>query len=507
MEYTELEPVQKQEAAGVILCCDCGVAIAPNPSNMCVTCLRNHIDITEGIPKQAVLHFCKNCERYLQPPSEWIQCALESRELLALCLKKLTGLKDVKLVDAGFIWTEPHSKRIKVKLTVHGEIVGGTVLQQVFVVEFTVQYQMCNDCHRVEAKDFWRCSLQIRQRCENKKTFFYLEQLILKHKAHENTLGIKQIHGGLDFFYAQENDARKMIDFLQAVVPVRTTTSKRLISTDIHSNICNYKFTYSVEIAPISKDSAVCLSKKQRQQLGSISAVCLVHKVASKIHLIDPTTAQIAEITANAYFRAPFVGMCNPKQLVEFIVMDIEIIKDKDRKVYPGQGTVSFKHVLCDVWVVKASELGINDNPIHTKCHLGHLLKVGDSALGYNLVDANINDETFEKLNSNEYPDVILVKKFYGDRLSRHNTRLWKLKHLAEDEAEERKKNDYQEFLEDLEEDQEFRQNINIYRDTSKQIPIDSSGVKASDNSTPQITLAEMLDDLVLDDDAMGDDV
>lgn len=27
--------------------------------------------------------------RYLQPPGTWVQCALESRELLALCLKKL----------------------------------------------------------------------------------------------------------------------------------------------------------------------------------------------------------------------------------------------------------------------------------------------------------------------------------------------------------------------------------------------------------------------------------
>jgi len=52
--------------------------------------------------------------RYLQPPSEWISCALESRELLSLCLKKLKGLNRVKLVDAGFVWTEPHSKRIKV---------------------------------------------------------------------------------------------------------------------------------------------------------------------------------------------------------------------------------------------------------------------------------------------------------------------------------------------------------------------------------------------------------
>ena len=38
------------------------------------------------------------------------------------------------------------------------------VLQQVFVVEFTVTGQMCDDCHRVEAKDFWRAVCQVRQK-------------------------------------------------------------------------------------------------------------------------------------------------------------------------------------------------------------------------------------------------------------------------------------------------------------------------------------------------------
>lgn len=37
--------------------------------------------------------------------------------------------------------------------------------------------------------------VQVRQKAENKKTFYYLEQLMLKHKAHENTIAIKPIHG------------------------------------------------------------------------------------------------------------------------------------------------------------------------------------------------------------------------------------------------------------------------------------------------------------------------
>lgn len=177
------------------LCCECGTPIEPNPSNMCVGCLRTHVDITEGIPKQVVLYFCRGCERYLNPPAEWIHCALESRELLSLCLKKLKGLNRVKLIDAGFVWTEPHSKRLKVKLTVHAEVMGGAVLQQVFIVEYAINHHMCDDCHRSEAKDYWKALVQVRQKVENKKTFHYLEQLILKHKAHENTLGIKPIHG------------------------------------------------------------------------------------------------------------------------------------------------------------------------------------------------------------------------------------------------------------------------------------------------------------------------
>lgn len=93
------------------------------------------------------------------------------------------------------------------------------------------------------------------------------------------------------------------------------------------------------------------------------------------------------------------------------------------------------KHVLADAWIVKASELGINDNTIHTKTHLGHVLKPGDSVLGYNIEDSNINDVHFEKLDKQNVPDVVLVKKYYGDKAARRRQRIWKLKHLAEEDT------------------------------------------------------------------------
>ncbi|XP_014241897.1 60S ribosomal export protein NMD3 [Cimex lectularius] len=499
MEYVSVTPNLE---VGDILCCQCGVPIKANPANMCVHCVRTQVDITAGIPKQATIHFCRGCERYFQPPSEWIHAELESRELLGLCLKKLKGLNRVKLVDAGFVWTEPHSKRLKVKLTVQGEVFSGAVLQQIFIVEFTVANQMCDDCHRTEAQNFWRASVQVRQRAENKKTFYYLEQLILKHKAHDNTLGIKPIHEGIDFFFATESHAKKMVDFLSTVLPIKWQHSKKLLSHDIHSNVYNYKFTFSVEIVPISKDSIVCLSTKMASHFGGISQVCIVQRVSNNIHLIDPSSSQIAEVTGTNYWRDPFKSIFNPKQLSQYIVMDIEPIADSERKLFPGQGHISIKHVLCDVWLVKESDLGMTESTIHTRSHLGHILKPGDTVLGYNLNESNVNDDNFDKVDKDKIPDVIIVKKHYPNRSKR---RMWKLKHLPRDDTSINSADqDYAGFLDDLEEDAVYRQNVNIYKDPKKAVmPVDTDDVDESNQFC--ITLEEMLDDLHVDDVEMAE--
>ena len=58
--------------------------------------------------------------------------------------------------------------------------------------------------------------------------------------------------------------------------------------------------------------------------------------------------------------------------------------------------------------------------------------------------------------------------------------------------------------MDDLEEDKEYRQNVNIYKNTST-MPVDVNNV--NDPDFPQITLEEMMDDLVIGDDSDGDDV
>ncbi|KAM7248511.1 hypothetical protein CapIbe_000550 [Capra ibex] len=461
--------------------------------------LRFKVDISQGIPKQVFISFCKQCQRYFQPPATWVQCALESRDLLALCLKKIKApLSKVRLVDASFVWTEPHSKRLKVKLTIQKEVMNGAILQQVFVVDYVVQPQMCGDCHRVEAKDFWKAVVQVRQKTLHKKTFYYLEQLILKYGMHQNTLRIKEIHDGLDFYYSSKQHAQKMVEFLQCTVPTRYKASQRLISQDIHSNTYNYKSTFSVEIVPICKDNVVCLSPKLAQSLGNMNQICVCIRVTSVIHLIDPNTLQVADIDGNTFWSHPFNSLCHPKQLEEFIVMECSVVRDIKRSA--GAGMISKKHTLGEVWVQKTSEMN-TDKQYFCRTHLGHLLNPGDLVLGFDLVNCNLNDEHVNKMKSDRVPDVVLIKKSY-DRTKRQRRRNWKLKELARDRenVDTDDERQYQDFLEDLEEDEAIRKNVNIYRDSA--IPVESD---TDDEGAPRVSLAEMLEDLHISQDATGE--
>lgn len=51
----------------------------------------------------------------------------------------------------------------------------------------------------------------------------------------------------------------------------------------------------------------------------------------------------VAEIDSVSYWRNPFQNICEPKHLIPFVVMDIEIINEKSRRNFPGMGAVSNK--------------------------------------------------------------------------------------------------------------------------------------------------------------------
>ncbi|XP_050228904.1 uncharacterized protein LOC126678078 [Mercurialis annua] len=494
-----------RQTVGSVLCCKCGIPMQPNAANMCVKCLRSEIDITEGLKKRVIIRHCDECDTYLQPPYTRIKAQLESKELLAFCIRTLDLKRSgVHLVNPEFIWTEPHSKRIKLKCTVRKEVLTGAILEQSYVVEFVQQESMCDSCSRVQANpDQWVASVQLRQHVSHRRTFFYLEQMILKHDAAARAIKIKQMDQGIDFFFGSRSHGNKFVEFVGKVAPTKYRTDKKLVSHDIKSNNYNYKYTFSVEIPPICREDLICLPPKAANSLGNLGPLVICTKVTNNIALLDPLTLRYCYLDGDQYWRSSFKSLLTSRQLVEYIVLDIEIIA-------PEVTIGGTRYALADAQVARISDFGKNDIIFFVKTYLGHILKPGDQALGYDLYGANTNDIELDKYKGLVLPEVILIKKSYEEKRlrKRGKPRAWKLKSLNM-EVDDSRRNDqekqdteYEQFLRDLEENPELRFNVSLYRNEEYQ-PSEMASVTDGEDA-PTVPLEELLADLDLSD--MEDD-
>jgi nonsense-mediated mRNA decay protein 3 len=485
-----------QQTGATILCCNCGAAIDGTSATgaMCYDCIKLTVDISQGVQREATIHFCRDCDRWLLPPATWITALPESRELLALCLKKLKGLNKVRIVDASFVWTEPHSRRIKVKLTIQDAVQDGMLLQQSFEIVYIVHTQQCRECAKSFTPAHWQACVQVRQKVLHKRTFLYLEQLILKYGAHRDTLNIKEAKDGIDFFFSAKNQGEKFVDFLNSVVPVKVKNSQELISMDTHTSKRTYKWSYSAELVPICKDDLVAIPIKLAKQSGNISPLLLCYKIGTAVYLMDPQTLQTADIGGSIYWRSPFYSLADSQELVEFIIMDIEMT-----------ATQKGKWKLAEATVAKATDLGVNDRTYFTRTHLGSLLQPGDSVMGYLLSGTNFNNAHYEAIEesgtySSTLPDVVLVKKHYPRR-RKNRKRNWKLKRIDKDEGEllpkqadqDRMDREYEQFLQDVEEDEELRATMALYK--QQKADEEMSVADTEDDEAPQVNMEELLDD------------
>jgi nonsense-mediated mRNA decay protein 3 len=192
--------------------------------------------------------------------------------------------------------------------------------------------------------------------------------------------------------------------------------------------------------------------------------------------------------------------LADVQELVEFIVMDIDLLPNQKGRWHLAEATVA-----------KASDLGSNDRTFYTRTHLGNVLHPGDSVMGYMLTGTNFNNPQYDALEesntySSQIPDVMLVKKFYA-RKKKSKNRNWRLKRMTRDEGDllpkkadqERMDRDYEMFLRDVEEDTELRNTLALFKAQQK-AKADAeamSVVETSDgeDETPRIDMEELLDD------------
>lgn len=423
---------------------------------------------------------------------------MESRALLAICLQNVSGLKQkqngVRLTDAVWIWTEPHSMRLKVRLTVQKQIQTGTILQQSFVVEFVVRNQQCVECQAEYRQGSWKSLIQLRQRVQHKRTFLYLEQLILKHNAHRGCLKIEIFKDGMDFYFADRNGGARFVSFLESVCPCRSKTSKKLISTDDKSNTQNIKYTHLVEICPICKDDLLYLPKSLANKMGQMERLVLVARVSDQVHVVDPRTGITGSFSATEYWRDPFRAIVSAarSRLTDFMVLARSAI-ELDRN--PAQRRNRRPQRLAHVTFCRTNHVG-TDRDVDETSHIGYLLKEGDVCVGYDLRDTQFSENDIG--SDVVLPDALLVRKLYSGK-----QRMWKLQRLEQDAVAHNdnmeEDDDDEDFMQELEADKEMRNTMNLFKAKRMVDNSDSVTTDEANNDDQHVKIEELLDELDLE--------
>ena len=92
-------------------------------------------------------------------------------------------------------------------------------------------------------------------------------------------LDIELVKDGLDLYFSDKNTAVQFLSFLQAVVPMRTKTSRKLVSEDRQNNVHRSQWSMAVEIVPLCKGDLLLLlpggGRKGRRVRGGAAGVCV----------------------------------------------------------------------------------------------------------------------------------------------------------------------------------------------------------------------------------------
>lgn len=400
------------------------------------------------------------------------------------------------------------------------EIFNSIIMQQVFVVEYIVGNMQCPDCQRSFTEHTWTACIQVRQHRKHKRTIFFLEQLLMKHNICANVLQIKEVPDGIDFYWNTKSQANHMIDFMRSVLPIRMNLGKKLISQDDNSNIMKYKYSYMLELAQVAKEDLISISPKLMQQLGGVSPLMLCHRVSNTVHLVDPISLKTAELSSERYFHDSPRIVLTADQMVEFTVLDIENLEEerygannntaKQLHAFNKQNAYNNRICLAEATIARSSDFGSNDTTFIVLTHLGNILSPGDTVLGYDLVKHNVTEDVFAKMRNKELPEIILVRKTFPKVKKRAERRHWKLKMLTKEAPErplkkaeiEKQEQEYERFMQEIEEDPELRAKINLYRryetaeEQEKAMARFRRGEEEEEEELPEIKIDELLDEL-----------
>lgn len=372
-------PVKALEEVSVgkyptIACPDCGApTVAREDSVLCWSCIRSAEDwrrpLEEHIaryPKVLSFTRCTSCQLVLTSEStkqrRWGPADHESQELLALLLRKVRGALlgkratsaiegmsralaggELALEEARLVWTEPHSRRVRLEVVVtHKPALGSRMPSTAHrcEMEFVEDRQRCEAClgesrARVGRKmggsggGEFAAKIQIRAKRQDggsggKRTLRALEDCLHKTSANDKALALKRESHGFDVEFSSKQDAAKFLAEIRRLgrAPLKfADASKKLVTHDEHSNSSEWKRTTLISVPPIDKHDLVLIEDR---------ALALVLAVRASIRLADITTKAERDVSADQYFRRPFDTLATAANMVRFVVTDKNVACRQD---------------------------------------------------------------------------------------------------------------------------------------------------------------------------------
>ncbi|TBU21234.1 hypothetical protein BD311DRAFT_833909 [Dichomitus squalens] len=326
---------------------------------------------------------------------------------LQAALKGIRGeLKMLGPID-WLNWTEPHSQCLRISLTIQQEVFTVLVLEQVFEIEYLVQHGQCPDCAKLPANNIWKALVQ---------------------RARKDTISVKEVCDGLDFFYSTRSHAQKMAEFLTGVVPIQSKVSRpNGSSRRTHTPTLP---TSSTPTRLRSLQSAKTISSVSRpSSLANISPLTLCVRMGNSLHFVGPATLQSAEISAPVYWCAPFESLASVADFIEFTVLDVEPLGMTRSKWVLADAQVALSGAFCSHGGTRA---GAEEDDA-----MDYEGGPGDSAMGYFLTNTNFNLDDFAALPSHRMLDVELVKKAHPNRRKKNKPHGWKFRSMGKEAGKE----------------------------------------------------------------------
>jgi len=347
--------VVKAEESGrlaSILCPECGQpTVAREDSCLCVACVASREDWSvrlaahvERYPKVLSFTRCSGCGLVAAGESRrarWIEAEHESEALLAVLLRRAKGALlgkraastveglsralgggQLELREARLVWTEPHSRRVRVEVTVRHASASGAATARTCLLEFVEERRQCERCgsERKSKKmgqgngDF-AAKVQIRAKRVDggeggARTLRSLEEFV---RARREPATARRVPRGLDVEFESRQAAARFVHDLRRVAPIKLDgTSRKLVTHDERSATAEFQKTSLVHVPPVDKRDLVLVD----------GTLALVLNVRNSIKLLELPAASRREVSADKFFREPFDPVASAADLLVFDAVD-----------------------------------------------------------------------------------------------------------------------------------------------------------------------------------------